>query len=83
MLRPNPLEDEERPIELQTQFGATLDVERGKRPVDQVEPNPLADDERDLPMLAVVEVLVVLSRLFEPLPHLLHKLITLLHLSLH
>jgi hypothetical protein len=45
---PNPLQDEERPIEFWTQLSATLDVERGKRPVDQAEPNPLADGELDL-----------------------------------
>jgi hypothetical protein len=80
---PNPLQDEERPIEFWTQLSATLDIERGKRLVDQAEPNPLADGERDLPMLMVIEVLVLLLRLFEPLPYLLQKLIALLHLSLH
>jgi hypothetical protein len=34
-------------------------------------------------MLTVVEVLVLLLRLFEPLTYLLQKLIALLHLSMH
>jgi hypothetical protein len=51
--------------------------------VDQAEQNPLADGEGDVPILAVIEVLVLLLCLFELLPHLKEELVTIMYLSLH
>jgi hypothetical protein len=51
--------------------------------MNQAQPDPLFEGVGDLPLLAVVEVLVMLLRLFEVFANLLEKLIPLLHLCLY
>jgi hypothetical protein len=51
--------------------------------MNQAQPDPLSDSVGDLPVLAVVEVLVMLLRLFEAFANFLEELIPLLHLCLY
>jgi hypothetical protein len=50
--------------------------------MDQAQPDPLANCEGDLPMFAIIALLVPLLRLFKPFVHLDHEFIPLLQLRL-
>jgi hypothetical protein len=62
--------DEEQAIEFRPQFATSFDIKQIEWVMDQAPPHPLADVERDFPVLSVVEILVLLLCLFEPLAYL-------------
>jgi hypothetical protein len=64
------LSDLEGPEEHGPEFAASLDIERRNWTMQEAEPCPLADHKVELSVLAVVECLVLLLCLLEPLPHL-------------
>jgi hypothetical protein len=77
------LRDLDWPKELGPEFVAPHDIERHNWTVQEVEPCPLANHEVELLVLAVVERLVLLLCLLEPLPHLRQELIAVLKLCVH
>jgi hypothetical protein len=77
------LSDLEGPEELGPEFAASLDIERRNWTVQEAELCPLTNHEVELPVLAVVERLVLLMCLFEPLPYLCQELVAVLELCVH
>jgi hypothetical protein len=77
------LHDLEWPEELGPELAMPFDIERCNWMVQEVKPCPLTDHEVELLVLAVVEHLVLLLCLLEPLEHLRQELITVPELCIY
>jgi hypothetical protein len=80
---PNALNDLKWCIEVRPEFATPSAIEGCNWSVQQVKPHPLVNGELRVTMLVVVVALLLLMRMFQPLPNLHEELIMVHQLVFH